>query len=146
LRKEIDGVNFLDKLTIYGLVTKYISNLTDSCRIEAHTVRKAIFKHLLPIPWTPANYTTREHKEEKLNLKYGAKRLKDFTLQKDFYWLSVDQILPRPQPFRTRLHEEHGVDWHAVHKLKLYSNSKMQAFFWRSTHGKLFGCSDMFKF
>jgi hypothetical protein len=140
------GSIFLDKLTIHGQVAKYISNIDTTWQKEGHAVRKARFKHLLPTPWTPPNYTRWEDKMSILNLKYGAKKLKDFPTQRALYWLSVDQILPRPQPFRQRIQEEHGIDWHAVDKLKLFASSKMQAYIWRSTHGKLFGRSDLFRF
>jgi hypothetical protein len=58
------------------------------------------------------------------------------------YWLSVDQILPRPSPFRVR----YSIDWTWVDSQKLFTESYMQAFLWRSTHGKLYGRSDLYRF
>jgi hypothetical protein len=72
------------------------------------------------------------------------KHLKDFTSQREYYWLSVDQILPKPGPFRQRL--DLDLDWKRVDNLKLFASSSMQAFMWRSTHGKLYGQSELFRF
>jgi hypothetical protein len=58
------------------------------------------------------------------------------------YWLSVDQILPQPSPFRVR----YDIDWTWVDSQKLFTESYMQAFQWRSTHGKLYGRSNLYRF
>jgi hypothetical protein len=110
--------------------------------LEAQLVRKQRFQHLLPLPATPANAEASRLKEEELASKYSTKRLRDFTSQHEYYWLSLDQILPRPSPFRQRL----DLDWKRVDGLKLFASSSMQAFMWRSTHGKLYGQSDLFQF
>jgi hypothetical protein len=77
--------------------------------------------------------------------KYGSVQLKDMT-QRAMYWVSVDQILPRPSPFRDRLSINHDVDWKWVDTQKLFMESSMMAFQWRSSHGKLFGRSNLYKF
>jgi hypothetical protein len=58
----------------------------------------------------------------------------------------VDQILPRPNPFRQRLTEKYGTNWAKVDYMKIFTSSSMQAFQWRSTHNKLYGRSDLLRF
>jgi hypothetical protein len=73
--------------------------------------------------------------------KYGTKQIR-YLDQRQMYWLSVDQFLLRPSPFRVR----YDINWTWVDSQKLFTESYMQAFQWRRTHGKLYGCSDLYRF
>jgi hypothetical protein len=142
---QISGVNFLEKITIQKRVNKIVSEMEKTWRVEAHARRKNRFKHLLPVP-RKENSLERGNKENLLQEKYWSKRLTDLKEQNDYYWLLIDQILPRPQPFRDRMEKEFSIDWSSIGKLKLFKNRQMQAFIWRSTHGKLYARSNLLRF
>jgi hypothetical protein len=146
--EDTPGLNFLQCIRINRETHALTSKSSTYWLTQRHAVRKARFKHLLPIPWNSQNAEIWKQKETKLAAKYGARRLIDFNSQRELYWLSVDQILPRPHPFRNRIDAEAtaGMDWEIVDSLKLFSISSMQAFNWRSTHGKLYAKSDLFRF
>jgi hypothetical protein len=141
LAKSLKGHNYLERHSVSKAFSKIIDD-EPRWPLDAHLVQKQRFQHLLPLPATPTNADPWRLKEEELASKYGTKRPRDFTSQREYYWLSLDQILPRPSPFRQRL----DLDWKGVDGLKLFSSSSMQAFMWRSTHGKLYGQSDLFRF
>ena len=66
--------------------------------------------------------------------------------QKPIYWLHVNHIIPPPQPFRTRMDNELGsIDWKKIDKTKISLYSRLQAFMWRSSHGKLYGNKDFYR-
>jgi hypothetical protein len=48
--------------------------------------------------------------------------------------------------FRANLDFEYELDWLKIDGTKLFSDSKMQAFQWRSTHGKLYARKDLQRF
>jgi hypothetical protein len=117
-------------------------NTSESTRSkDALELRAARFKDVNPLPTTAENINAWKDKNSALKLKYGAKQLRCLN-QRQMYWLSVDQILPRPSPFRAR----YDIDWTWVDSQKLFTESYMQAFLWRSTHGKLYGRSDLYRF
>jgi hypothetical protein len=95
------------------------------------------------------NWTTSacgEERRESLKTKYGEKALLDLKSQRALYWLSIDQIIPPPLKFRCDLEAEHDLNWHDIDKTKLFNDSRMQAFLWRSTHGKLNARKDLMRF
>jgi hypothetical protein len=105
---------------------------------DALELRAARFNDVNPLPTTAENANACKDKISALKLKYGTKQLR-YLDQRQMYWFSVDQILPPPSPFRVR----YDIDWTWVDSQKLFTESYMQAFLWRSTHGKL---SDLYRF
>jgi hypothetical protein len=78
-----------------------------------------------------------QERREQLKFKYGNKSLLDQKTQRGIYWLSIDQIIPPPLIFRDNLTCKFNMEWEKVDRIKIFSDSKMQAFQLRSTHGKL---------
>jgi hypothetical protein len=113
---------------------------------NAHVIRRNTFKSILPVPNSSNFFVMWKAKEEQLQSKYASKKLQEMTKQRNVYWLWVDQILPRQNPFRQRMTELHKKGWEKVDKMKIFPSSAMQAFQWRSTHNKLYGRSDLFRF
>jgi hypothetical protein len=148
LYDDTPGLNFLQSIRINRELQALMAKFSIYWLIQQHAVRKARFKHLLPIPWNKQNAGIWEKKEIKLAVKYGPRRLINLNSQQELYWLSVDQILPRPHQFCNRIDAEAmaEMDWEIVDSLKLFSISSMQAYIWRSTHGKLFAKSYLFRF
>jgi hypothetical protein len=66
-----------------------------------------------------------------------------FTAQcKSIIWLNLAYVVPKCHPFRCK----YDIDWKKVDRIKISNYSKQQAFGWRSTHGKLYGNKDFFRF
>jgi hypothetical protein len=121
---------------------KTVSKIVDDKQkwhLEALLLKKRRFQHLLALPaiWANADAWL-----VWLASKFCLEHLRDFTNQRKHYWLSPDLILPMQSPFRQRL----DLDKKRVDCLKLFASSSMQAFTWHSTHAKLYGQSDLFRF
>jgi hypothetical protein len=111
----------------------------------AQELRRARFRGVNPLPRTAQTESQWRIKISELDLKYSGQLLKDMD-QRSMYWLSVDQLVPRPSPFRDKWTDTYGIDWKWTDSLKLFTESRMQAFQWRSSHGKLYGRSDLDRF
>jgi hypothetical protein len=66
----------------------------------------------------------------------------DISSQRQLYWLTIAHVVPKSHPFRCK----YDIDWKKVDRIKISNYSKQQAFGWRSTHGKLYGNKDFFRF
>jgi hypothetical protein len=86
-----------------------------------------------------------KEKQEVLKTKYGQKSLLDLKTQRAVYWLSIDQIIPPTLLFREDLGIRHDIEWQSVDQIKIFSDSRMQDFQWRSTHGKLYARKDLLR-
>jgi hypothetical protein len=73
---------------------------------------------------------------------YCNKGVLDISSQRQLYWLNIAYVIPKSHPFRCK----YDVDWKKVDRIKITNYSKQQAFGWRSTHGKLYGNKDFFRF
>jgi hypothetical protein len=138
-------LNFLDRFRVSSEIRAYLNEEDNLRGKAAQDLRRDRFKDVNPLARTAVTETRWTDKISELQAKYEGKTLKDMD-QRAMYWLSVDQILPRPSPFRERVEARHLVDWKWTDGLKLFTESHMQAFYWRSTHGKLYGRSNLFRF
>jgi hypothetical protein len=73
---------------------------------------------------------------------YCNKGVLDISSQRQLYWLNIAYVVPKSHPFRCK----YDIDWKKVDRIKISNYSKQQAFGWRSTHGKLYGNKDFFRF
>jgi hypothetical protein len=73
---------------------------------------------------------------------YCNKGVLDISSQSQLYWLNLAYVVPKSHPFRCK----YDIDWKKVYRIKISNYSKQQAFGWRSTHGKLYGNKDFFRF
>jgi hypothetical protein len=145
LQNPLPNLNFLDRLRVGRELRNHVLEEDALWHKAAQVLRNDRFNDINPLKQNAANGEKWSVKLVELKDKYGSVQLKDMT-QRAMYWLSVDQILPRPSPFRDRLSINHEVDWKWVDTQKLFMESSMMAFQWRSSHGKLFGRSDLYKF
>jgi hypothetical protein len=75
-------------------------NTAESTRSkDALELRATRFKDVNPLPTTAENAYAWKDKISALKLKYITKQLR-YLYQRQMYWLSMDQILPQPSPFR----------------------------------------------
>ena len=58
---------------------------------------------------------------------------------KSLYWLNMSSIVPAVHPFRNKMEITYGdIDWKTIDQQKISTYSRVIAFQWRSTHGKLY--------
>ena len=58
---------------------------------------------------------------------------------KSTYWLNISSIVLPAHPLRNKMEIEHGaIDWTKIDQQKISTYSRMLAFQWRSSHGKLY--------
>ena len=147
-------LNYLEKCQVKAA----LKDAENQLRVDWNQVRyegKLILqKNLNCMKWSKPKY----NKNKEL-LPIGEGRIKDheqwledylsgvepsnLSTQKTIYWLHINHIIPPPQPFRTRMDNEFGpIDWKKIDKTKISLYSRLQAFMWRSTHGKLYGNKD----
>jgi exonuclease III len=137
--------DFLMKATLKRVAKSVMNEIDKNWDREADKIRKNRFKKLNCIlDW---HGTARGHeRRESLKSKYAERTLTSLKTQRAVYWLYIDQILPPPMRFRADLDFEYELDWLKIDGTKLFSDSKMQAFQWRSTHGKLYARKDLQRF
>jgi hypothetical protein len=98
LSNQVLGLNFLEQLGARKQLQAYKSNAESTKSKDALELRAARFKDVNPLPTTAENANAWKDKISALKLKYGTKQLR-YLDQRQMYWLSVDQILPRLSPF-----------------------------------------------
>jgi hypothetical protein len=77
-----------------------------------------------------------------INATHCNKGVLDISSQRQLYWLNIAYVVPKSHPFCC----QYDIDWKKVDRIKISNYSKQQAFGWRSTHGKLYGNKDFFRF
>ena len=60
--------------------------------------------------------------------------------QRQIYQLLISQLVPRMNPFRSRIEATLGIQvrWEEIDRMNIFVDSKYQSFIWRSTHGLLY--------
>jgi hypothetical protein len=86
--------------------------------------------------------TLRGQRAMEIRETYWNKGVLDISSQRQLYWLNIAYVVPKSHPFRCK----YDIDWKKVDRIKISNYSKQQAFGWRSTHGKLYGNIDFFRF
>jgi hypothetical protein len=98
--RQVSKLNFLKRISTSAICNKYLSNTRAE---EAQHLWNDMFKQLLLAPKSNKDLWT--EKKDMLMRKYGGKRFQNMSSHREIYWLWVDQIVPRPNPFRQRLTE-----------------------------------------
>jgi hypothetical protein len=86
--------------------------------------------------------TLRGQRAEEIREAYCNQGVLDISSQRQLYWLNIAFVIPKSTPFPCK----YDLDWKKVDQVKISNYSKQQAFGWRSTHGKLHGNKDFFRF
>ena len=144
------NLNFLERNQVKSALDNAFKTFKKQCSYVAYEGKKYIQKDLNCIKWPKPIYNLQGELRP-----LGEGRLKDHlnwleeTLVgteisslcslKTIYWLKIKHIVPPPHPFRNKIEAKYGiVVWSQIDKQKVSTFSKVQAFQWRSTHGKLY--------
>jgi hypothetical protein len=112
---------------------------------EGDKIRMERFKKLNHVNnWR--NSARGQERREILKQKYCDKTLLGLKTQREIYWLTIDQIIPPALVFRDELEWKYGVNWMEIDRTKIFLDSRMQAFQWRLTHGKLYARKYLLRF
>jgi hypothetical protein len=141
---QAEGVDFLMQISLKQIAKVLIKKMDAKWEEEAVRIRTKRFKKLNPESWRTSPYCA--ERKAALVSKYGGNTLQDMKTQRALYWLSIDQIIPPALNFRVQLSNTHDLDWSRIDRTKLFKDSRMQAFQWRSTHGKLYARKDLVRF
>ena len=149
-----DTLNFLEKAQVKAALKDAESQLRFKWNQVRYEGKHILQKDLNCTKWSKPKYDKNWEplpigegrvKDHELSLQDQLNGLQPSNLctQKIIYWLHVNHIIPPPQPFRTRMDNELGsTDWKKIDKTKISLYSRLIAFMWRSSHGKLYGNKD----
>ena len=144
------SLNFLEKRQVKGCIDIALRTYKKQCEYVAYEGRKYLQKDLNCIKWSKPKFNSKDEMrplgegrlkdhQEWLDNKLFGMELSSLRTLKSIYWLNINNIIPPSHPFRSKIETEYGlIDWSRMDKLKVSTYSRMQAFYWRSTHGKLF--------
>ena len=143
-------LNFLEKRQVKSSIDNALRTYKKQCDYVAYEGKKNLQKDLNCMKWPKPKYDSqgeirplgegrlKDH-QEWLKDKLLGSELDSLCSLKSIYWLNINKIVPPPHPFRNKIEAEYGlIDWGIVDKQKVSTYSRMLAFQWRSTHGKLF--------
>jgi hypothetical protein len=145
-------LNFLERGQILGSIADAASSRDIAWQQVAHRSRKQFTDEISnTVKWGPCynvwdfqaeDATLRGQRAMAIREMYCNKGVLDISSQRQLYWLNIAYVVPKSHPFRCK----YDIDWKKVDRIQISNYSKQQASGWRSTHGKLYGNKDFFRF
>ena len=150
-----NNLNFLEKAQVKAALPKaelYLSRIWEQVRYES---KQSLQRNLNCIKWNKPRYNkkgevapigegkVKDH-QQWLEQQTLPSSITSLCTQRSIYWLHIKHIIPPTHPFRTKMNNELGqINWAKIDSFRISIYSRLQAFQWRSTHGKLYANRDL---
>jgi hypothetical protein len=145
-QEEWDDLTFVGRAGLPLAVAAVNNNLNDIWRKQRIRVRNTIGNGTSCIHWKKENDVDMAESQPPAELALQERynhNIMQLKTQKQLYWLAVDQMVPLRHNFRETLTEDYAQCWKTLDNLKIHTQSVMEAFSWRSMHGKLYARKDL---